>query len=114
MVTRRGITKDHVPKRSSSYLLQIGLYSFVAHGVMVVVLAILFGLLSVTSYTVAISLSLLITFGFIVTTRFMDMVYTVQGAHYEKRPQIKFLVSSGYYLVTVTVMAVTLIFTASW
>jgi len=103
-----GLSKEGVPKRTNLYMIQINLYSLVAHGAIASVLAVIFDLLSVSSLTLAVSLALLITFGFVVTTRFIDMVYTMKGKHYEEQSQIKFLVNSGYYLVVVSVMAVTL------
>ena len=103
-----GITKSQLPKRSARYMVQIQTYSFIAHGAMASVLAIIFDLLSISSLKLAISLSLLLAFGFIVTTRFVDMIYTIQGNHYDAKSQMKFLVSSGYYLVVSVVIAMTL------
>jgi uncharacterized membrane protein (DUF485 family) len=103
-----GTTKEHMPKRSLRYMIQINLYSFITHGAIATVLAILLQVLSITSLNVAVSLGLLLAFGFIVTTRFIDMIYTISGNHYEARAQIKFLVSSGYYLVVVALMSAVL------
>jgi uncharacterized membrane protein YagU involved in acid resistance len=103
-----GVKKGDVPSRSFMYTTQINLYSFIAHAALSSVLAIIFDLLAVTSSKIAISLGLLLTFGLIVTTRFMDMIYTVHGNHYQARSQIKFLVSSGYYLVVTTIISLTL------
>lgn len=106
-----GVTKDQLPKRSTLYTVQTHLYSFVAHGAMASVLAVIFDVLAVSSLKLAIVLGLLITFGFIVTTKFIDMVYVVHGKHYEARYQMRFLVSVGYYLVTVSVMSIVLFVT---
>jgi hypothetical protein len=103
-----GVTKESIPKRTPLYLAQTMGYSFIAHGALALVLAVLLDVLSVATLKVAVSLGLLMTFGFIVTTRFIDMVYTVEGKHWERRSQIKFLVSAGYYLVSVAVMTVVL------
>ena len=103
-----GITKDQMPKRSIMYLLQINAYSFVAHGAMAAVLALLFDVLAVNSMGLALVFGLLLTFGFVITTKFIDMIYTPQGKHFEMRHQIKFLVQAGYYLTTVTIMSVVL------
>lgn len=109
-----GMTKDQLPKRTTSYMVQINLYSFVAHAALASVLAVIFNILSVTSLKVAVSLGLLLAFGFIVAPRFIDMIYTTQGKHYEAKSQIKFLVASGYYLTIVTVISVVLFLGASW
>jgi hypothetical protein len=65
----------------------------------------MFDILSVTTVKVAVCLGLLFAFGFIVTTRFIDMLYTAQGVHYDAKSQIRFLVSSGYYLCVVALMS---------
>lgn len=109
-----GITKEQLPKRTTAYMVQINLYSFIAHGAIASVLAVIFNVLSVTSLKVAISLGLLLAFGFVVAPRFIDMIYTTQGKHYDAKSQIKFLVAAGYYLTIVTVMSVVLFFGASW
>ena len=105
-----GLTKDKLPKRSSRYMAVTHMYSLIAHGAIASVLAIAFDLLSVSSLKAAVSLGLLFAFGFVVTTRFIDMVYTTQGSHYEMRAQLKFLVSAGYYLAVITVMSLVLFF----
>ncbi len=103
-----GVTKDQMPKRTTVYLLQVNAYSFIAHGAIAAVLAVIFDVLAVNSLRLAIVLGLLLTFGFVVTTKFIDMVYTQQGKHFEIRHQIKFLVQAGYYLTVVTVMSIVL------
>ncbi len=100
-----GITKDQLPKRTTLYTVQTHAYSFVAHGAMAAVLAVIFDVLAVGSLKLAIVLGLLLTFGFVVTTKFIEMVYSVHGKHYEARYQIRFLVNAGYYLVVAVVMS---------
>jgi Protein of unknown function (DUF1761) len=109
-----GITKEQLPKRSTWYMISINLYSFVAHGAIASVLAIIFNLLTVSSMKVAVSLGLLLAFGFMVAPRFIDMIYTTNGKHYDVKSQIKFLVSSGYYLTIVAVISVTLFLGSTW
>jgi hypothetical protein len=109
-----GITKEQLPKRTTAYMIQINLYSLIAHGAIASVLAVIFNVLSVASLKVAISLGLLLAFGFVVAPRFIDMIYTTQGKHYDAKSQIKFLVAAGYYLTIVTVMSIVLFFGASW
>ena len=100
-----GLTIDQIPKHTKRYMFQVHTYALIAHGAMATVLAIIFDLLSVQTASLAISLGLLLTFGLVVTTRFLDMVYTTKGKHYEVQSQIKFLVSAGYYLVVVATMS---------
>lgn len=103
-----GMTKETLPKRTPLYLLQTNLYSLISLGAMASVLAIIFDLLAVPTLKAAIALALLLGFGLVVTTRFMDMIYTVHGKHYEARSQIRFLLSSSYYLGTIVVLTVVL------
>jgi hypothetical protein len=107
-----GVTTDAMPKRSKQYMLTINLYSLIAHSAMASVLAILFEILMVNTLKGAVSLGLLLAFGFIATVKFIDMIYTTKGKHYEKQSQIKFLVSTGYYIVVVAVMSTVLFFAA--
>ena len=104
----QGITKDTMPKRSARYNFQINLYSFVAHGCMVAVLAVLFDLMEVATLTAAVALGAILAIGFIITTRYIDMLYTVDGTHWERRSQMKFLLSAGYYFGAVVVMSAVL------
>ncbi len=104
-----GVTKETLPKRSTKYMMQINLYSLLAHGGIAMTLAALFDLLQVTTLNTALYVTLFVTFGFIVTTKFMDLAYTVHGAHYEKRPQVNFLVGAGYYICTTLIMALAMV-----
>lgn len=100
-----GATHANLPKRTLAYLLQVNCYSLVAHGCIASVLAILFDLLQITTAKTAVILGLLLTLGFVVTTRFIDMVYTPEGKHWEMKTQLKFLVTSGYYLTVIGLMS---------
>ncbi len=103
-----GVLEKDIPKRSKLYVIQVALYSLVAHGVIVSVLALMFDLLQVNSIKVAISVGLILTFGFIVSKNFMDMIYSLREEHWKKKNQIKFLVNSGYYIAMITFVSVTL------
>ncbi len=107
-----GLTKKDIPKRSVMYMIQINAYSFIAHGAIAGVLASMFELLQVASLKVAVALGLLLTFGFIVTTQYITMLYTVEGEHWNKKHQIKFLVNSGYYLCVVAIMSAVLFYSS--
>ena len=100
-----GITKNERPKRSKLYLAQINLYSFIAHGAIASVLALIFDLLQIASLKVAVSLGVLLALGLIVTTHYIDMLYTVDGVHWNRKSQIKFLVNSGYYICVVGIIS---------
>lgn len=100
-----GVTKEHLPKRSMLYMFRINVYSLIAHACIASVLALVFDLVQVESLTIAMSIAALLTLGLIVSSRFIDMLYTTQGTHYDFKSQIKFLVASGYYLVISVVIS---------
>jgi Protein of unknown function (DUF1761) len=103
-VRGEGLTASTLPKRTKQEMFAINLYSLIAHGAITTVLALMLDILPLSSYKVTLSFSLLLTFGLIVTTKFIDMIYTPHGKHFDARSQIKFLVSSGYYLMIMTVI----------
>ncbi len=105
-----GLTEEQLPKRSNRYRMQVAIYALLSHGCIAAVLAFIFDIIEVSTLQMAVSLSLLLTLGLIVSTRFIDMIYTTQGTHWELRAQIKFLVSSAYYLVISSIIASVLFF----
>lgn len=106
----QGVTKKELPKRSKIYMLQINLYSFIAHGAIASVLALMFELLQVATLKVSISLGVLLAIGFIVTTHYIDMLYTIEGTHWNRKSQVKFLVNSGYYICVTAIMSAVLFY----
>lgn len=107
------ITKSGLPKRSKGYMIGVRLYSFLAHGAMAAVVALIFDVAGVTTLKMASSIGALLALGFIVTTRYIDMLYTLDDTHYSKRSQIKFLLNAGYYVLTVLIISCTLFFIAN-
>jgi hypothetical protein len=100
-----GFTRASVPKRSLRYRIQVSLYSFIAHIAIAGLLALLFDLLQVGSLKAAVSLGALLALGFIVTVKYIDMLYTLHGEHWNRRAQVKFLVASGYYVLVIMLMS---------
>lgn len=107
-----GVTKADMPKRSTLYMVRINVYSLIAHGCIAAVIAFMFDVVEVDAMALALSLGLLMTLGFIVSTRFIDMLYTTKGADYEVKNQIKFLVSAGYYITVSLVISAVLFLVA--
>ncbi len=101
----QGASKENMPKRSTRYNLQVNLYSFIAHGCIAAVLAVLFDLMEVATLKSALALGAILAIGFIITTRYIDMLYTLDGTHWERRSQTRFLLSAGYYLGAVLIMS---------
>jgi hypothetical protein len=107
-----GVSKEHIPWRSTKYKAQVFTYSFIAHGAIASTLAIMFDIAQISSLKNAVAFGLLLGIGFIVTTRFIDMVHIVSGSHYEMRPQLNFLVSAGYYASLLALMSATMFLVA--
>jgi hypothetical protein len=105
-----GLPPNHKQNLGTFYQAQVQFYSLVAHGLMVTVLALLFDTIGVQSLKLALSIGLLVTFGFIVTTKFIELIYNPHGKHYEKKSQIRFLVHSGYYLTVMGVISCVLFY----
>ncbi len=107
-VKGKGMTLASLPKRSPRYIMQTQTYSFIAHGCMAFVLAVIFDVTQVETLKVALSLGALLAFGFTTTTHFVALVYTLDGNHYDKKNQISFLIMSLYYIAAVVVMSAVL------
>ncbi len=106
----KGLKPGELPKRTTRYILQTQGYSFVAHGCMAAVLAVIFDITQVETLKVALSLGALLAFGFTTTTHFVALVYTMEGNHYDKKNQINFLIMSLYYVVAIVIMSAVLFF----
>jgi hypothetical protein len=111
-IKANGLTKDKLPKRSNMYMASISVYSLIAHGAMCSVLALLFEIVQVTTLKMALSVGGLVALGFIVATRYIEMLYTLEGTHYARPQQIKFFVTAGYFLFVVIIMSTVLFFSA--
>ena len=103
------LTEGTIPKRPFPYMISVHVYSLVAHGCIAAVLALIFDLVDVRTFKVALSLGGLLALGFIVATKYIDMLFTLDGTHWERRSQIKFLIGAGYYVCTVLLMTGVLI-----
>lgn len=106
----KGITAETLPKRSKRYIGVTMFYAFIAHACIATVLAVVLEITQPETMKVALSLSALLAVGFMVSTRFIDMVYTVDGKHYDVKNQINFAVNSLYYIAIVPLMASVLFF----
>ncbi len=104
----KGVTAESLPKRSRLYMATIMSYAFIAHACIATVLAVVLEVTQPETMKVALSLSVLLAVGFMVSARFIDMVYTVEGKHYDLKNQINFVVTSLYYVAIVLLMAAVL------
>ena len=72
-------------------------------------LATMLTLLNINTVLGAVQVALLISFSFIVTTRFFDLLYVSREPHWSKVPQQLFLVDAGYSICSLSVMSVILV-----
>lgn len=61
-------------------------------------LAVILGVIEPESLPKALQISIFLCFSFIITTKFTELIYESKEPHWSKRPQMLFLISSGYHL----------------
>lgn len=82
--------KKEMPKIMAYGLLNTFAISFV--------IAVFLAMTSVHSITEYLQVSLLLCFGFVVTTKFNDLIYTPTPPHWGRRAQMLFLIDIGYQI----------------
>jgi hypothetical protein len=73
-------------------------YGFVNTLLMSYVIAVFLALIGVTSLMGALQVALLLCFGFVVTVKFNDLLYTNTPPHYGRRAQLLFIIDCGYQI----------------
>ena len=68
-------------------------------------IAVFLAVTGVTTLTGSLQVALLLCFGFVVTIKFNDLLYTATPPHWGKRAQMLFLIDSGYQIVVFCVVA---------
>ena len=107
-----GMNREQLPKRTAGYMWQTMIYTFLVTVIMCTVLALFLDATQVTSLANAIKLALLLCFGFIVTVKFTDMLYTFSGPFYGVRAQKVFFVQAGYYVAMFVLTTIAMYYTA--
>ena len=80
-------------------------YGFVNTLLIVFTIAVFLALLGVSTFVEAVQIALLMCFGFVVTVKFNDLLYTSIPPHWVKRAQTLFIIDSGYLIVLFIVAA---------
>ena len=91
----RGKT-DADPKGNMTDMPRIMFYGFVNTFMMSFVIAVFLTLTGVETTMEAIQVSLLLCFGFVVTTKFNELLYTATPPHWGKKAQTLFIIDVGY------------------
>ena len=94
--------------RTKRYGLSLMVYTFTVTVVVAFVLDLLIKLTGVTTFLEILQISMLLAFGFIVTTKFTDMLYTLDKPFWSIQAQKLFFVNVGYYIAMFLVMGTVL------
>lgn len=86
-------------KESKKYMLQMFALGFILTAFTAYVLSVILTLVQVQTLFDYLHVSMLVCFGFIITTKFADLAYTNTPPFWGKKAQTVFLVDSAYYIV---------------
>ncbi|MSU74375.1 DUF1761 domain-containing protein [Candidatus Kaiserbacteria bacterium] len=100
----RGDTGENWETEGKKEMPKIMAYGFLNTLAETFAIAVLLTLVGVSSLTQALQVSLLFCFGFVVTTKFNDLLYTALPPHWGRRAQIVFLVDTGYQIALFTIV----------
>lgn len=92
------------PHMTKYYMWSVMAYTFLVNTVLAFALDLFLMLTGTTTLSEALEISMLLAFGFIVTIKFVDMLYSFDGPHWSLRAQKSFFVGAGYYVVMFLVM----------
>jgi len=81
-------------------------YGFVNTLLMAFVIAVFLALTEAKTLLESLQVALLLCFGFVVTVKFNDLLYTPTPPHWGKRAQTTFLVDIGYQIVLFSIVAI--------
>ena len=101
----RGDTGENWNSEGKKEMPKIMLYGFVNTLLMSFVIAVFLALTGVASLMQALQVALLMCFGFVVTVKFNDLLYTAHPPHWGRRAQMLFLIDAGYQIVLFAVVA---------
>lgn len=94
--------------KTKKYMLGLMVYTFIVTVVIAFVLDLFIKLTGVTTLLEILQISMLLAFGFIVTIKFTDMLYTLDKPFWSIQAQKLFFVSVGYYIAMFLAMGTVL------
>lgn len=107
-----GKTKEEVmrpqPHKTKRYMWSLMAYTFAVTVAIAFTLDLFIVLTGATTLLEILQVSMLLVFGFIVTTRFIDMLYTLDKPFWSIPAQKLFFVNAGYYIATFLAMGTVL------
>ncbi len=90
--------------KTKRYMWSLMVYTFVITVVIAFMLELFINLTGATTLLEILQISMLLAFGFIVTTKFTDMLYTLDRPFWSIKAQKLFFVTAGYYVTTFLAM----------
>ena len=90
------------------YMTRMYAVSFALTVLTAYVLDVFFQITGVTTLAQYLQMAMLLCFGFVIVTKFNDMIYTNTPPFYGKRAQLTFIIDVGYYIGMFAIMAVVL------
>lgn len=97
-----GKTREEFSKpqehRTKKYMTSLMIYTFILTVVIAFSLEVFIKLTGSTTLMETLQISMLLAFGFIVTTKFTDMLYTLDKPFWSIQAQKLFFVNAGYYV----------------
>ncbi|MDO8572610.1 MAG: DUF1761 domain-containing protein [bacterium] len=94
--------------KTKKYMFSLMVYTFMVTTTIAFVLAVFITLTGALTLLEILQISILLAFGFIVTTKFSDMLYTVDKPFWSMQAQKLFFVNAGYYIAMFLAMGSTL------
>ena len=101
----RGDDGSHWNEGGKKDMPKIMLYGFVNTLLMSFVIAVFLTLAGATTLVGSLQTALLLCFGFVVTVKFNDLLYTSRPPHWGKNAQLLFLIDVGYQIVLFIICA---------
>jgi Protein of unknown function (DUF1761) len=102
------VDQENPKWQSGSYMAKMYGTSFVLTVLVAYVLSVFITIFGAESLRDHLYLSWLLCFGFVITTKFNDLIYTNTPPFWGKRAQIVFLTEVGHYLGMFTIIATVL------
>ena len=91
--------------QKGKYMARMYGMSFVLTMVTAYVLSVFFQITGVTTLTEYLQMAMLLCFGFVIVTKFNDLVYTNTPPFWSRRAQMTFIIDAGYYIGVFAIIA---------
>lgn len=104
-VAARGGMDEHWEKNGRKEMPRVMAYGFFNTFLMCFAIAVFLVLTGATTLMESLQVALLACFGFVVTAKFNELLYTAHPPHWGRRAQTLFLIDTGYLVVLFVVAA---------